>query len=227
MKIHPLLFSLIVLLGFSCQNRVIGQIPPPPASTTGKPDPEGKIERELQEMERATRLIIEQYANLPRPGVYMAPFSPWQPDCGEAAYGSLVRFDADFINAFPLSSIATRNEDGQFICLRTFHAAKILYRRTEGGHSDDAIDLVSVKEDSFCRLPLYLHFGKEGYDLLIQSELDGRLIRRTVVERYGWESDPEKQPRSETLQLFRLEKDGSIALVEEETMQVSAPPAKN
>jgi hypothetical protein len=159
--------------------------------------------------------------------VYVAPLHPWKPDCGDAGYGDMIRFGEAFIGAFPQSSIATHLEDGQFICLRTFQAAKILYRRTEGGHSDDAIDLVSVKGDSICRLPLYHHFGKEGYDLLIQSELDGRLIRRTVVERYGWESDPEKQPRSETLQLFRLEKNGSIALVEEETMQVSVPPAKN
>lgn len=179
---------LMTLLCLSCQNRGTGQIPPPPTSTASKPDPEGKIERELQEMERATRLIIEQYAHLPRPGVNVEPFGSMQPDCGEA---------------------------------------KILFYCTEGGHGDDAIDLVSVKGDSVFRLPLYHHFGKEGYDLLIESEIDGRLIRRTVVERYGWEDDPEKQPRSETRQVFRLEKDGSIALVEEETMQVPAPSGKD
>lgn len=221
------IFPVIALLCLCFPNPGIGQIPPPPpASTTTKPDPEGKIERELQQMERATRQIIEQYAGLPRPGVYTEPFSPWQPDCGEAGYGSLARFDADFIQSYPQSSTATINEDGQFSCLRTFQSAKILYRRTEGGHSDDAIELVSVKGDSVFRLPLYHHFGKDGYDLLIESEIDEGLIRRTVVERYGWEDDPEKQPRSETRQVFRLEKDGSISLVEEET-QLSAPPWKN
>ncbi len=218
---------IIALLCLSCQTRGTGQIPPPPATTASKPGPEGKAERELQEMERATRLIIEQYASLPRPGVIMEPSSPWQPGCGEAGYGSLARYDADFIRSFPQSSAATGNEDGQFICLRTFQTANILYRRTEGGHSDDAIELVSVKGDSICRLPLYHHFGKDGYDLLIESEIDGRLIRRTVVERYGWEDDQEKQPRSETRQVFRLEKDGSITLMEEETIQVPAPPAKD
>lgn len=217
MKAHPLLFSLIALLSFSCQNQGTGQIPPPPASATGKPDPEGKIARELQEMEQATRLIIDQYANLPRPGVYVEPFSPWLPGCGDAGYGDLLRFEEAFIESFP----ATRLEDGQFICLRTFRDAKILYRRTEGGHSDDAIELVSVKGDSVFRLPLYHHFGKDGYDLLIESEIDGGLIRRKVVERYGWENDPEKQPRSETRQVFRLEKDGSISLVATEYTQIS------
>jgi hypothetical protein len=184
-----ILFSLIALLCLSFANPGNGQIPPPPpASTASKPDPEGKIERELQQMERATRQIIEQYAGLPRPGVYVAPISAGRPDCGEA---------------------------------------KILFCPSEGGHGDDSVELVSVKGDSVFRLPLYHHFGKDGYDLLIESEIDEGLIRRTVVERYGWENDLEKQPRSETRQVFRLEKDGSIVLVEEETMQVLAPPAKN
>lgn len=188
MNVNPFHFLLIFLLSVFCQTRGTGQIPPPPSTTASKPDPEGKIERELQEMERATRLIMEQYAHLPRPGVNVEAFGFKQPDCGEA---------------------------------------KILYYCTEGGHSDDATELVSVKGDSVFRLPLYHHFGKDGYDLLIESEIDGRLIRRRVVERYGWEDDPEKQPRSETRQVFRLEKDGSISLVQEETVQVPAPPAKD
>lgn len=188
-KMKITIFPVIALFCLSFPNPGNGQIPPPPpASTATKPDPEGKIERELQQMERATRQIIDQYAGLPRPGVYVAPFSAGQPDCGEA---------------------------------------KIRFCPSEGGHGDDSVELVSVKGDSVFRLPLYHHFGKDGYDLLIRSEFDGGLIRRTVVERYGWEDNPEKQPRSETRQVFRLEKDGSIALVEEETVQVLAPPVKN
>ncbi|MCB9284160.1 MAG: hypothetical protein H6563_08825 [Lewinellaceae bacterium] len=211
--------------------------PPPPEPQTGEPDSGDRIRKEILELEKATRQIIAAYAFAPRPGVKVDTMDHYflgsldqirQLDCGDARYADLTTFHRSFIDSCKNSSAKTGLEDGQLFCLRSYKtgsnvAAKIAYRRTEGGHSDDDMELISVKANASAiyYLPLYYHFGKEGYDIEIESQLDGNLIRRTIVERYGWSRTTEEglaqQPRTETQQTFRVQADGTIALLEEKT----------
>ena len=256
MKLY-LLFFAVSFSVVSCQNREIGSTdaqeveieaatnpnlrpgadpppPPPPPSGESEREAKDKIQKERQALEDATRQIIAQYPNAPKPGVAMETdrnFSKQilQLDCEDGKYGKMTGFRSDFLDSYPNSLNKAHLEDGAFFCLRTFPTggtavAKIVYHRTEGGHSDDSMELMTVSGDagSVYRLALFHHFGREGYDILIESEIAGQRIRRKITERYGWsgtrEEDLAQQPRTETQQVFRVQGDGAIMLEEEKTV---------
>jgi hypothetical protein len=211
-----------------------GAVPPPPPSGESEPEPEDKVQKELQALEDATRQIIAQYADAPKPGVEVETDRNFQKqvqqlDCEDGKYGKMTDFRLDFLDSYPNSYQKTHLEDGAFFCLRSFPTggpatAKIVYRRTEGGHSDDSVELITIPGSAgpVYRLALFHHFGKDGYDLLIESAIDGQRIRRKITERYGWSGtraeDLARQPRTETQQVFRVQGDGTIVLEEERTV---------
>ncbi|MCG8328126.1 MAG: hypothetical protein MI974_10595 [Chitinophagales bacterium] len=73
------------------------------------------------------------------------------------------------------------------------------------------IELVLVNSGTSYHLPLYYHFGKEGYNIQIESTLEQRQIKRKITELIGWPLE-NKQPISETIQLFKINDDNTITL---------------
>jgi hypothetical protein len=212
-------------------------IPPPPppiheAPVNGAEEAE-KIKKELEVLESATREFIEAYSGMPKPKVNVSPENLYhlelkQLDCDDSRYHHLSVFDKSIADAYESSSENTGLTDGKVFCLRSVAScasctSKLLFKRNEGGHVDDTIELLTIRgsDKKAYHLPLYYHFGKDGYDLEIESELEGTTIRRTITERYGWSKTTQeelaKQPRSETRQEFEIQADGRIAFIQEKT----------
>ena len=65
---------------------------------------------------------------------------------------------------------------------------KILFKKSEGGGHYDGIVLITILKDQtkLFRLPLYSHYGSEGYDKVIESEFKNGVIKRRITERFGW-----------------------------------------
>jgi|GEM_PF-6735941 len=196
-----------------------------------------KISSEKDRLFQETVFLIKQFSSYEKPRFTSYPivdsaarnrlFSELV-ETGDR-YINISKFSKEVRDSFVFASEKTGKYDGKCFLLRNFDNcercnAAIVYCRNEGGHSDDVISLMIVREDEkiVYYLPLFYFFGREGYEVTIESVIDRSIVRRRITERYGSQVVTkellDKQPRSETVQKFRIERNGMIALLDEKTV---------
>jgi len=198
-----------------------------------------KEEKQAQQptIEDDTRRIISAFIDQPKASFSMDSIADRHQgmlekymnlECKERRSNLSEKYEFARISSYENSSEKTGKTDGQLFCWSDLihnegYTAKIIYSRNEGGHASDEITLVSIGKaaEAIYRLPLLAWYGRDGYESLIESEIINSItIKRKIVERLGWRTannpDGTRQPRSETVQVFRLSEDGKIEVVSEE-----------
>lgn len=199
---------------------------------------ENKIEEELNELEKSIRRMVQESIKNSKPSFILDVFEAQHQEqlkhfmdlkCEKTRTHLVAKFTFDQTKNYPKSSEKTGQSDGQSFCwydlLETGNnKVKIIYSRNEGGHFSDQIQLVSIKEKKkeIYTLPLFSWFGRDGYEIKIESEIiDSKKIKRKIIERLGWkkedDTDGSQQPRSETAQVFKILDTGEIELIQEQT----------
>jgi len=208
----------------------------PPITSKEKPQ-KPKIEKEIDRLAAATRDILKQSLAYPKSSFSVRELSPsdskWSPDdttrkCEDLVSGFPIVFMMDDVKSNPNSSEKNGLYDGKGFCeyelkRNQTNAQTVVFRRNEGGHYSDSFVLVSASTslNKIYHLPLASHFGKDGSEETITAELISKSeIKRTIIQRFGWKAaddrNGERQPRSETTQLFIIDENGIISLKDEQ-----------
>jgi len=136
-------------------------------------------------------------------------------------------FKKSFIDEYEKSSAKTDNKDGAMFCINDLGSnkeviPKLVYNRSEGGDQTDLLGLMIAKpkKRELHVLGLVSTQKKEGYEGIIETRWEkGNIINRKITEILGWSdpSDPQglKQPRSVTIQKYKLTKDWDIEFISE------------
>lgn len=200
-------------IGERAKESPIAPPPPPPVRSESKSDE--SIQQELDNIKNATRQLVLENIKQPKPGVIIDSSFDEEIERLECPDTAFYEFNESLTLLYPNASEQTGKFDGKIFCLSTLKHdnTHIIYRRSEGGHTDDVIELVLVNSGTSYHLPLYYHFGKEGYNIQIESTLEQRQIKRKITELIGWPLE-NKQPISETIQLFKINDDNTITLEE-------------
>lgn len=196
-------------------------------------DSERKMKNERNQLLEATRKIISENRFIPsfkidsmknRYEQRVIEYNQLQ--CNLKQYSSLNQFSIEFNQEYPNSGLMTRKEDGKIFCLRDLEleAAElglIVYRRSEGGHTSDGVEMITgKKEDSIIYiLPLSCHIGWDGHETEVESSIEGRMITRKITEKYGWSNlQPDalvKQPQRIVLQEIEIKANGEMEKISE------------
>lgn len=194
------------------KNTPIAPLPSQPAVRL-ESKPNKSIQQELESLKNANRELVLGNIKQPKPSVIIDSLVAAEVKRLECPDTVLYEFNERLTLLYPNASEQTAEFDGQTFCLGTLEPdnAHIIYRRSEGGHTDDVIELVIVNTTTSYRLPLYYHFGREGYNIQIESTLEQRQIKREITELIGWPLE-NKQPISKTMQSFQIHDDHTITL---------------
>ena len=188
-------------------------IAPPPPAVRSESKPDKSIQQELESLKNANRQLVLENIKQPKPNIIVDSLVTGEVKRLECPDTVLYEFNERFTLLYPNASEYTGEFDGQTFCLGRLDPdnAHIVYRRSEGGHTDDVIELVIVNVTTSYRLPLYYHFGREGYDIQIESTIEQRKVKRKITELIGWPLE-NKQPISETIQVFKINDNNTITL---------------
>lgn len=137
-------------------------------------------------------------------------------------------FEKAFIDEYENSSTKSGKKDGSMFCLNDLGSTndvipKLVYNRSEGGEQTDLLGLMIAKpkKRELHVLGLVSTQKTEGYEGIIETRWDkGNIITRKITEILGWPepSDPQglNQPRSVTIQKYKLTKDWNIEFISED-----------
>ena len=134
-------------------------------------------------------------------------------------------FNNSIIEQFEFSSEQTNKFDGKSFCVRHKKLAhlpysKLIYRRNEGGHITDMVELISVYDkNKIYILPLFFKTSRDGYVKIIESKFaaENAMIGRKITERFGWSNlHPDSlanQPQRISEETYQIQNNGKIVSI--------------
>lgn len=195
---------------------------------------ENKIVQERRELLESTKRIIKRNQKIPTFSLYddSIMFESiknhyLQLTCENINYKNHFEFNIGFNRTFINSSEQTGKYDGQLFCISKFNESeteisRIIYGRSEGGHTSDKIQLITSNNHlkQIYVLPLSYQTGWDGYETTVKSNINNNIITREITERFGWSNmDPDslaKQPRRVVIQKIKVNKNGKMEIINEE-----------
>lgn len=192
-----------------------------------------KLQQELNDLKESTKRIIESNQSIPtiridsagnrfdeRMNYYLGI------PCDDNEYKGLNHFSIQFNDQYINSSKKTGKYDGTAFCLRQVEEpnlkhSRIIFRRSEGGHTSDEITLITANNQQklIFILPLSYYTGWDGHETTVKSKLKENIIIREITERYGWSNmHPDSlsnQPRRVVTQQIKVNENGRMEVVDE------------
>lgn len=208
-----------------------------PASSK-HPTTSNKVQQELQTLQDATKGMIVQHEAIPSFHIDAEEQLVQQIlaarntlNCAEnVKYAKMNRFDLQFIEAYENSSTQTQLVDGAAFCLSNLDLpntslSKIVYQRAEGGNLSDQVLMNTINDASNKCHTLLLCYktGRDGYEIVVESTINGTMVTRKITERFGWSNlHPDSlalQPRREVEQQIKVQSNGAMEVVAEEVQK--------
>ena len=195
---------------------------------------ENKLVKEHRELLESTKRIIQRNQQIPTFSLYddSGRFESMknhylQLICENINYKNHFEFNIGFNKTFINSSEQTGKYDGQLFCISKFNESeteisKIIYGRSEGGHTSDKIQLITLNNQlkQIYVLPLSYQTGWDGHETSVKSNINNNEITREITERYGWSNmNPDslnKQPKRVVIQQIVVGKNGKMEVLKEE-----------
>lgn len=195
---------------------------------------ENKIIKEHKELLESTKRIIQRNQQIPTFSLYdnserfeIMRTHYLQLICENINYKNNIEFNIGFNETFINSSEQTGKYDGQLFCISKFNESeteisKIIYGRSEGGHTSDKIQLITSNNQlkQIYVLPLSYQTGWDGHETTVKSNINNNVITREITERYGWSNmHPDslnKQPKRVVIQQIVVGKNGKMEVLKEE-----------
>jgi hypothetical protein len=195
---------------------------------------ENTIVKEHRELLESTKRIIQRNQQIPTFSLYddsgrfeLIKNHYLQSICEHINYKNHVEFNTGFNETFINSSEQTGKYDGQLFCISKFNeseteTSKIIYKRSEGGHTSDKIQLITSNNQlkQIYVLPLSYQTGWDGHEITVKSNINNNVITRKIIERYGWSNmHPDslnKQPKRVVIQQIVVRENGKLEVLKEE-----------
>lgn len=195
---------------------------------------ENNLEAEIKVLLESTKRIIQNNQKIPAFDMYvdLNKFESMRNhylkvECNNTKFMNLIEFNINLIETYANSSNLTGLTDGNLICIKPFiesksELSKILYVRSEGGHTSDKIQLVTSNDQlkQIYILPLSYQTGWDGHETIVKSKISTNIITRVITEKFGWSNmHPDslnKQPRRVVTQKIKVNKNGKMEVIKEE-----------
>jgi hypothetical protein len=195
---------------------------------------ENNLDAEFRALLESTKIIIQNNQKIPTFEMYVDSNSfeslrnhYLKVECTKNEFMNLIEFNIDFNETYLNSSNRTGLTDGTLFCIKPFietesELSKILYGRSEGGHTSDKMQLITSNHQlkQIYILPLSYQTGWDGHETVVKSKIRANIIIREITERYGWSSmhpdSLDKQPRRVVTQKIKVNKSGKMEVIKEE-----------
>lgn len=181
-----------------------------------------KMQQEIERLQRDTKIMVKREYSSIKPGFNKYHFNELEKTenvCSSINFENL-KFDQQFVENHPYYHDNSYESYGKIFCIGEFvnkeNRQILKYGKNQDGHHDDIVylELINPDLDSIISLVLFSHFGKDGYDMKIESEFAKDLITRIIHEEFGWLDNPYK-PICRTKQIFKIDKSGNLNLIKQ------------